>query len=170
MIALANAFDNGYITKIRVLTRSIDVVEENQTRRKIFRHILEHGFGIFNEIWRDIGCSKANISWHLEKLKACGIVVEMRVMKYKVFYIKGFEVQALRRFICEKKVSGGYRWERVRRVLYDLCYVDDAATVASRYGLRVEEVESLRNLLRASCEGLRGARCVEFLARLGTSC
>lgn len=151
-----------YLEWIRELAFKLDIVLENEVRREVFTYIFSKGFGIFNEMWRELGCSKATLAWHLNILKRCGIVGEIAVSKYKVFYIIGCERLALKRFLSERKGSR-FRWERIRRLLMDMCYVEDDEVLARRYGLDVEGVKALRMLLRACVGCAKGRECIKKL-------
>ncbi|NPA95986.1 MAG: winged helix-turn-helix transcriptional regulator [Crenarchaeota archaeon] len=158
-----------YVNAMREVARSLDVVLENSIRRSIYEYTLANGFAVFNEIWKALKKSKATINWHIKILKRSGIVEEIRLLKYRIIYVKRFEHVAIKRFLCEKKPSGGYRWERIRRLLTDLCYNDDIESLAGRYGLSSDEVEGLKKLLNAFVDGARGAACARKLARLSCS-
>ncbi len=154
--------NHSYLEWVRELARKLDVVLENDVRKELFLYIFRKGFGIFNEMWRELGCSKATLSWHRNMLRRCGIVGELRISKYKILYIVGCEKLAIRRFMHEKRGSR-FRWDRVRRLLMDMCYVDNDEVLAKRYGLDVDEVKGLRQLLRASVGDVRGRACLEKL-------
>jgi len=158
-----------YVDGMREVARGMDVVLESSIRRAIYEYTLANGFAAFNEIWKALKRSKATISWHINILKRSGVVEEIRLLKYRIIYVRKFEHVAIKRFLCEKKPSGGYRWERIRRLLMDLCYNDSIESLASRYGLSPDEVEGLRKLLNAFVDGARGSACARKLAKLSCS-
>ncbi len=165
-MASGESTNNSYVKLIKNVAKAMDEVLKSGIRAQIFRYVLRKGFVIFNEIWKELSCSKATVSWHLDVLMKSGVFEEARVMRYRIIYIKGFEDLALERFLTERKKGKEFRWDKVRKVLYALCFENDVKKVARMHGLRVRDVESLKKLLRAFVGNAMSNECVEKLSIL----
>jgi len=134
---------------------SYDVLK-NVTRRKIMMIIRERGFTTFNDLWREIGCSKATVSWHLQVLKKFRLISDLAYSKYKIIYVAGSERRLL---------AALANWDpRICYILRDLCLGYGVSDIAKRYRLRISSVESIRKL--AERLGIFGGSPEDCLARV----
>jgi len=118
--------------------------------------ISERGFTTFNDLWREIGCSKATVSWHLQVLKKFRLISDLAYSKYKIIYVAGSE----RRLLVALA-----NWDpRICYILRDLCLGYGVGEIARRYRLKIGSVESIRRL--AERLGIFGGSPDDCLARV----
>ncbi|MCE4613373.1 MAG: winged helix-turn-helix domain-containing protein [Desulfurococcales archaeon] len=117
-------------------------------RRKILRLLGERGYLYFNELWRELGTSKATLSWHLDVLYRAGLIGYLKYKKYMLYYIA---TPAALRALAEDLAL---RDPDVCRILQLLEKGLDASSISGELGLSVETVSSIAALLSSYKPGL----------------
>ncbi len=67
----------------------------NDTRRRIYEHILDNPYTHLREIVRELNISISSATWHLRILEKAGLVGKMKVGNRLVFYPTGMEEEDL---------------------------------------------------------------------------
>jgi len=133
-------------------------------RLRILELLLEHGALRFNTLHRELGIFKGTLKWHLEKLERAGIIASFKFRNSRYIYIRGLEFRLIRKLVQDyRKRRKRGRGSDLVDLLKDLCFNTNARSLAQKYNVEVDVVETLQRIVVTAFGNAREDDCFVLL-------